>query len=128
MTLEPTALDLSADETAVLAALARHRGRAQAINKEALAFEVGLSERMVRRAIVHLIKRHGQPIGCTSHQPGGYFLIETAEEQREAEDELAHRITSLAIRLARLKKNTPAQILDQLRLALDEGVPTDARE
>lgn len=123
-----TALDLTDDERAVLDVLDRHRGRAAAITKEALAAACARDERKVRQVIVRLIEQHGAAIGSTSSQPGGYFLIQTQDEQREAEEELQHRIMRLAQRLAKLKRNTPSAILDQLRLALHDAVATDEEE
>lgn len=112
--------DLTPRELLVLDALAPHRGRAAAIHKEALAEMVGMEVRKVRIVIAHLIERHNQPIGSASQAPAGYFLIETAEEAEQAAQELKARIIQLAKRLAKLKQNTPADCLDQLRIDLQE--------
>lgn len=111
-------IDLSADEARVLEALQAHRGRAQAIQKETLSRETGCEVRHLRSVIAHLIERHNQPIGSASQAPAGYFLIETAQEAEQAAQELQARIVQLAKRLAKLKRNTPAECLDQLRLDL----------
>lgn len=111
-------IELSADEERVLDVLRLHRGRAAAIHKEALAEAVGLEVRRVRIVIAHLIERHNQPIGSASQVPAGYFLIETAQEAEQAAQELKARIIQLAKRLAKLKRNTPADCLDQLRIDL----------
>lgn len=111
-------IDLSPGEGRVLDTLSRHRGRAAAIHKEVLAEMVGMEVRQVRVVIAHLIERHNQPIGSASQAPAGYFLIETAQEAEQAAQELTARIIQLAKRLAKLKRNTPADCLDQLRIDL----------
>lgn len=111
-------IELSADEARVLEALQAHRGRAHAIHKEALSRETGCEVRHLRSVIAHLIERHNQPIGSASQVPAGYFLIETAQEAEQAAQELKARIIQLAKRLAKLKRNTPADCLDQLRIDL----------
>lgn len=113
-------IDLSPSELRVLETLQRHRGRARAIHKEALAEMVEMDVRQVRIVIAHLIERHNQPIGSASQSPAGYFLIETAQEAEQAAQELQARIIQLAKRLAKLKRNTPADCLDQLRIDLQE--------
>ena len=118
MTDRAPSIDLSPGERRVLETLQRHRGRAAAIHKEALAATVWLEVRQVRIMIAHLIERHNQPIGSASQSPAGYFLIETAQEAEQAAQELKARIIQLAKRLAKLKRNTPADCLDQLRLDL----------
>lgn len=112
--------ELSADEARVLDVMQRHRGRPSAIHKEALAEAVGLEVRRLRVVIAHLIERHSQPIGSASQSPAGYFLIQTAQEAEQAAQELQARIIQLAKRLAKLKQNTPADCLDQLKIDLQE--------
>lgn len=121
-------LTIADDKQIVLAVLDRHRGRASAISKEALAAECGLNERHVRNLIVSLIKHHGAAIGSSSSPPAGYFLIQTAADNDAAKGELRHRIIQLARRLAMLQQNTPDEVLDQLKLALCEAEPTDEEE
>lgn len=118
MTNPALPIDLSPGELRVLETLRRHRGRTAAIHKEALAETVGMEVRQVRVVIAHLIERHNQPIGSASQSPAGYFLIETAQEAEQAAQELQARIIQLAKRLAKLKQNTPADCLDQLRIDL----------
>jgi len=115
-------LALSGDELAVLHILESHRGRARAIGLPALAQATDLHWRTVQEVIAHLIEYHQQPIGSATGKPAGYFLITTEEEQAQAEAQLRHRMLALAKRLAHLKKNAPADILDQLRLELRDGV------
>lgn len=118
MTAQAQPIELSADETRVLEVLQLHRGRARAIHKEMLSRETGCEVRHLRSVIAHLIERHNQPIGSASQSPAGYFLIETAQEAEQATQELQARIIQLAKRLAKLKRNTPADCLDQLRIDL----------
>ena len=120
MTDRARPMELSPSELLVLETLQCHRGRAAAIHKEALAEQVGMEVRKMREVIVQLIERHNQPIGSASQAPAGYFLIETAQEAEQAAQELKARIIRLAKRLAKLKRNTPADCLDQLRIDLQE--------
>lgn len=120
---QPSAL--SPEERAVLAVLARHRGRGRAIHKEALAEAVGLNLRYVRSVIVVLIEQRGFAIGSASHPPAGYFLIENGDERDVAINECRSRIIRLAARMAALKQNTAAACLGQLSLELNQCIIAD---
>lgn len=112
-------LDRSEHEQRVLEVLHECRGRRMAIGKSDLARRTGIHERTVREIIKHLIEAHGEPIGSTSGDPHGYYMICTADEQQQAEAELQHRIIELARRLASLRKNTPSAVLGQITLELN---------
>ncbi|MCS6290380.1 MAG: hypothetical protein H8K10_15600 [Nitrospira sp.] len=111
-------LDRSQQERKVMTLLTERQGRQAAIGKSELAKITGMPEREVRRVIKHLIEEHGEPIGSTSGEPHGYYLICTADEQAHAENELRHRIIELARRLGCLKRNQPAEVLGQIVLEL----------
>ncbi len=111
-------LDRSQQERKVMDLLRECRGRQFAIGKAQLSILTGIHERTVRDIIKHLIEQHGEPIGSTSGEPHGYYVICTAEEQAHAEAELRHRIIELARRLGCLKRNQPAEVLGQIVLEL----------
>ena len=117
---------MSAEESAVLAVLAWHRGRAAAIGLDALALMSGLSERVVQEVVAQLIERHGQPIGSAVKKPMGYFVIETDAELAESLSQLVHRLTALARRIAALKRSTTPIVLQQLALDIGESPRLDA--
>lgn len=111
-------LDRSQQERRVMDLLRGRRGRMLAIGKAELASQTGIHERTIRDIIKHLIEAHGEPIGSTSGEPHGYYLIGTPDEQAHAEHELRHRIIELARRLACLRRNQPDEVLGQLLLEL----------
>jgi hypothetical protein len=116
--LQPSASTpaLSPDERAVLDVLVRYRGRQEAVGLEIVAGIAGISERKVQEIVVHLIERHGWPIGSAVKSPMGYFLIENEEELAESLSQLVHRLTALARRIAALKHSTLPIVLHQLAL------------
>lgn len=115
---------LSPDERAVLDVLVRHRGREAAIGLDVVAGIAGIAERTVQEIVVHLIERHGHPIGSAVKHPMGYFVIETEAELAESLSQLVHRLTALARRIAALKQSTTPIVLQQLALEIEP--PTEA--
>ncbi len=81
----------------------------------------------VTRSIKNLIECYGEPIGSATTRPAGYFIITSPEEQALAERQIKNRALSCLIRLARLKKTAPANVLGQLQLELDAGERPDPR-
>jgi len=115
---------LTPDECAVLDVLRRHRGRAAAIGLDAVAGIAGISERSVQHVVAQLIEHHGHPVGSAVQHPMGYYLIETPDELAESLNQLVHRLTALARRIAALKQSTTPIVLQQL--ALESAQPTEA--
>ncbi len=113
--------EMTDEESALLAILRDHRGRAAAIGLDTLAISSGLSERSVQDVVAHLIERHGMPIGSAVKKPMGYFLIETEAELAESLSQLVHRLTALARRIAALKQSTTPIVLQQLALEIEEA-------
>lgn len=111
-------LERSEGERRIMEILRECRGRRFAVGKSQLALRTGIHERTVRELIKHLIEEHGEPIGSTSGEPHGYYLISSAEEQAHAEQELRGRIIELARRLGCLQRNQPAEVLGQILLGL----------
>lgn len=114
------ALTLTENEQSVFDVLDHHRGRGQAIGLDAVAAYTGLSEREVQSAVAELIEHHGRPIGSAVKKPMGYYLIETEEELAESLNQLTHRLTALARRIAALKQSTTPVVLQQLAIELTE--------
>ncbi len=111
------------DEEAVLAILKQHQGRENAIGRETLAKEVGLGTRVVEQIVRHLVVSHGQSIASSTggkDEIHGYYMISSLEEQDQAERQLVNRIIASAKRLGQLRKNTPAEILGQIKLDLEQ--------
>ncbi len=121
----PNSLELSDAELAVRFQIGQREGRPQAISLQDLAAAVDLSPREVQHVIKHLIELHRLPIGSATSAPHGYYWITGLQDQERAEKQLAHRIISTARRLARLKQNTPDEVLGQL--ALDVQRDEDAQ-
>jgi hypothetical protein len=115
----PSTTDLSLEERAVWAVLARHHGRLNTIGLQAIALAADVPERSVQMVIAHLIERHHLPIGSAVKKPMGYFMIETDEELAESVGQLLHRLTALARRIAALKKVATPIVLCQAVLDLD---------
>jgi hypothetical protein len=111
--------NLSEGESLVLAEIRACPGLAFALPVDEVARRTGIDDRTVQELVKHLIEEHGYPIGSATGDPHGYYWITTAEEQARAEQQLVHRIISIARRLARLRKNTPHAILLQLSLDME---------
>jgi hypothetical protein len=112
---------LSDQELKVAEALTWHCGRSAAIPVDNLALLVGLDRRKVEQLVKHLIEEHAFPIGSATGAKHGYFWITSKDDQQHSERQLEHRIIKTAQRLSALKRNTPAEILDQLALNLKDA-------
>lgn len=99
--------------------LGHHRGRANALQVRHFAQLVGVDERRAQILVKHLVEDHGVLIGSATSRPFGYFVPETEAEVKAVTDQLYHRIASLAVRIARIKRISVEEILNQLRL---EGI------
>lgn len=112
--------ELSVQELQVLDQLSFCQGNENAVPVEELAKLTGIDDRVVQKIVKHLIEEHHYPIGSSTGKPNGYYWITTAAEQQRSEAQLEHRIISTARRLARLRKNTPAEVLGQMILTLNQ--------
>lgn len=109
-------------EAAILGIIECRRGRAAAIQAREIAAATRLPERTVREHIKCLIEKHAVLIGSATGDPAGYFIPETAEEIEAVLAQLYHRIASLAVRIARIKRISVEDVFGQLRLsALSDG-------
>jgi|CXWL01.1.fsa_nt_gi hypothetical protein len=122
MPLMPPALSL--EQQRVLFVIATRLGWQSAIPLRELAETVRITPRVVQQIVKHLIESHHAAIGSiTGGDAGvhGYFLIVTREDLEMADRQLTHRIMHTAQRLAHLRRNTPDEVLGQIRLELLEG-------
>lgn len=94
-------MTLSAEEQDVLDHLREFNvGRINGIGGKALADELNMPNRIVRKAIESLVSEHGIPIG--SDPIRGYYLIACEEEYKIARYELVSRLRALGKRLRAL--------------------------
>lgn len=99
--------------TQVLNALARHQGREAGISAQALAAELGVPPRILRKAISAL-REEGVAICGQPHT--GYYMAATPEELQASCAFLEHRALHSLRLLSRMKKVSLPELLGQLRL------------
>lgn len=103
----------------LLAILAAHNGRAQAIRVRDLAARLNLPERAVRR-LVSEAREAGHAI-C-AHPRDGYFLAATADELNETCAFLRSRAMHSLVIESRLRKVPLPELLGQMQLPIDAGI------
>jgi hypothetical protein len=113
-------------ERRLTAELRRHVGREQAVRARTLGRLVLRDERAVRLAVKRLIEEHGLPIGSAPTKPPGFFWIDTAADQEEAEKNLWNRAMSCLARLAKLRQISMETLFGQLPLKYAELNPEGA--
>ena len=97
----------------VLAALARHVGRAQGVAAHPLAEIIGITERRLR-ACISLLREEG--VAVCGHPRSGYFIAATADELDESCRFLRSRALHSLVLEARLRKIPFADLVGQLHL------------
>lgn len=107
---------LTDQEAAIREIVQRRRGRMAAIRADDLAAQAEIPERQARKIVGHLIEHHGVLIASATDYPAGYFVPVTAEEVEAATAQLMHRLKSLAVRIARIKRISVEEIFNQMRL------------
>jgi hypothetical protein len=118
MNSEPRPLTL--EEIRAKEILEHHRGRANALQVRHFAQLVGVDERRAQILVKHLVEDHGVLIGSAVTRPFGYYIPETPEEVRAVTAQLYHRIASLAVRIARIKRISVEEVYGQMRLDTKE--------
>jgi hypothetical protein len=104
---------------AVAAVIWRHRGRANAVRRDALARFVGQPDREVREQVAGLVREHGLPIAGSPR--GGYYWIDDPDELAREARKLGRYVAHTAARMRRLVgSERAAAILGQLGLKLSE--------
>ena len=113
----------SLEELRVIRRLASCQGQAKAIPMIDLAASVHLSTRALQRVVAHLIAEHAAPIGSSTGEAHGYYLVEDAADVEAACGQLRHRIIHLAQRMATLKRISLAEVFGQLGLPWEGEAP-----
>lgn len=114
-----TVCALTDHEARVIALIHARQGRAAAIPMSTVAERIGISTRVLQQIIQHLICGHRMRIGSATGSPHGYYWITDAEDLDRAKAQLRHRIIELASRLRALDDTALADVIGQLRLALE---------
>ncbi len=95
-----------------------HRGRQAAIGMRELAAACGVETRFLQRIVKHLIEDHGEPIGSSTVKPTGYYWLDDPDDVAASVRQLEHRLVSLAVRIARLRKTSVEAVFGQLNLGV----------
>lgn len=103
-----------ATKTALLNALSRHQGAKSGIGAKALAAELGVSPRILRKLISSCRDEDGQAICGTPST--GYYVAVTPEELRASCAFLEHRAMHSLRLLSRMKKVSLPALMGQLML------------
>lgn len=98
--------------------LEHHRGRANALQVRHFAQLLGVDERRAQQIVKHLVEDHAILIGSAVTRPFGYFVPETPEEVEAVTAQLYHRIASLAVRIARIRRISVEEVYGQLKLGV----------
>ena len=99
--------------TALINSLARHQGAQAGVSAQALAAQLGLSPRTLRR-LVSDCRAEGMPI-C-GHPSTGYFVANTAAELAQSIAFLEHRALHSLRLLCRMRNVSMPELLGQLKL------------
>ncbi len=95
------------------ALLARHVGAAKGIRAEALAAELGVTERKLRDLVSELRE---EGLAVCGHPSTGYYIAQTAEELEDTCRFLRSRAMHSLVLEARLRKIPLPDLLGQLHL------------
>lgn len=101
-------------KTALLNALARHQGAAQGIGAKALAAELGVPPRQLRKLISRCRDEDG--VAICGHPSTGYYMACTPDELAASCAFLEHRALHSLRLLSRMKKVSLPELLGQLKL------------
>ena len=104
-------------ETECWSTLQFHVGADYAISNRNLAQQLSTNERSVRE-IVHNLRMEGRLI-CSSRAHGGYYLPETREESERCIAEFQKQCATSLAMLAKLKKMTVRDLVDQLSMEVE---------
>lgn len=101
------------DCTSLLNAMAPHQGQALGISAEALAAQLAVTRRQLRKRIS---EARCQGYLVCGHPKTGYFMATTADELRMATAFLEHRALHSLMLLSRMRGVGMPELLGQLRL------------
>ena len=102
------------DKTTLINALARHQGAASGIGAQALALQIGVSPRFLRRLISRCRDEDGYAI-C-GHPNTGYYVATTPTELRQSCEFLEHRALHSLRLLSRMRNVSMPDLMGQLLL------------
>lgn len=121
--LEFHELEITREEAVISRIIEAHPGRQNAIPVGELAARTGIDERRVRDIVKHLIERHGLPVGSSTVEPPGYYLIVDNKERLEVRRSLVRRALSILERARAYDRGgLVAKLVGQLKLLDDEEV------
>ncbi len=105
------------DEVLLASLIWRHRGKDNPISIARLRELTGYTERQIKDLVEQLVVTHGMRIGGRRGEPGGYFVIETAEDQAAAVRPYKLQILAMWKRLRKLEEpHSLRELLGQLKL------------
>ena len=104
---------MQATKDKLMNVLARHIGRGRGIRVEALALQVGVPPRQVRKFVTELRQDGVAVCGTPTH---GYYIAGTAEELEETCQFLRHRALHSLTLESRLRKVPLLDLIGQLHL------------
>ena len=93
----------------------------QPVSGKRLARILVTDTRTISASVEELIIKHRLPIGSTRGAPAGYYWIRTADERDAACAMLHNTAMKLLFREQALKRITNDQLLNQIRMSLEEG-------
>lgn len=116
---------MNTKELTIWSILSLRKGRALAIKSSDLELRTGIKDREIRNVIKSLIELYGKPIGSTTKEPFGYYVIVDKSEMKEVQKSLRNRAIS-TLKRAQAYDNSPirrewvASVIGQLSL-FNEG-------
>lgn len=124
--------EISPQENRLWELIRERKGADNAVSVARLSEETGFNERKVRMLVKVLIEAHGKPIGSTTNQPSGYYLIVDDDERKRVQKSLYGRAVSI-LRRARAYESNPirkrwvSKVVGQLDLFESDSTPSPLR-
>jgi len=103
-------------ESAILAIIMIHEGKANAITAGSIGAEVGLSGREVRKLINRLRTVFYEKIGSSTGGPAGFYMCATEEELAEVCDWLMKFALRNIITVGKLRRIRTDDLVNQISL------------
>lgn len=88
----------------VLRLIEKYQGKDNPIQVSEIMEEIPLSDREIRRIVQYLVNNMGMPIGSTTKNPFGFFMIVKEEDYLEAVSNLEGRKQKIQERINALRK------------------------
>lgn len=119
MELSFDSIPMTADERAVWAAIASHRGRGKEILGTRLADQLNMEYTRVRQIISHLVRTHHKLIGSNAN---GYYVATTPEEIAEITRSLRRRGIMILVRAASIQKGAVTEVFRQGLIEFEQAI------